>query len=88
LSNRHDLWYTGGGAFQEGSFGYVGRLSGGRKGMGTLFDLSADVSVTPTTTVTFYGAGVRGGSGQSVIYPVGGANPAARFIYAELTKRF
>jgi hypothetical protein len=56
--------------------------------MGTLFDLSADVSVTPTTTVTFYGAGVRGGSVQSVIYPAGGANPAARFFYAELTKRF
>ena len=88
LSNRNDLWYTGGGAFQEGTFGYVGRSGGGRKGMGTLFDLSADVSVTPTTTVTLYGAGVRGGSVQSVIYPAGGANPAARFFYAELTKRF
>jgi len=25
LSNRRDLWYVGGGAFQEGAFGYVPR---------------------------------------------------------------
>jgi hypothetical protein len=88
LSNRNDLWYVGGGAFQEGTFGYVGRQTGGRQGMGTLFDLSADLNVTPNTTLTFYGAGVRGGGVQSAIYPAGGANPAARFLYAELTKRF
>ncbi|HEX7176067.1 MAG TPA: alginate export family protein [Pyrinomonadaceae bacterium] len=88
LSNRKDLWYVGGGAFQESSFGYVGRSSGGRKSLGTLFDLSADVTVTPTTTLTLYGAGVRGGAVQSSIHPAGGANPAARFFYAELSKRF
>jgi hypothetical protein len=37
--------------------------------------------------LTFYGAGVRGGV-QASIYPAGGANPTARFFYAELTKRF
>ena len=88
LSSRNDLWYAGGGAFQEGTFGYTGRASGGHKSLGTLFDLSADISVTPTTTITFYGAGVRGGGVQSTIYPAGGANPAARFLYAELTRRF
>ncbi len=88
LSNQRDLWYVGGGAFQENSFGYVGRASAGRRGLGTLFDLSADLSVTPTTTLTFYAAGVRGGDVQSSIYTAGGANPTARFLYAELTKRF
>ncbi|MGQ0762077.1 MAG: alginate export family protein [Acidobacteriota bacterium] len=88
LSNRNDLWYVGGGAFQETSFGYVGRPSGGRRSLGTLFDISADISVTPTTTLTFYVAGVRGGGVQSFIYPAGGHNPAARFIYGELTRRF
>ena len=53
-----------------------------------MFDISADITVTPTTTVTFYGAGVRGGGVQSFIYPAGGLNPTARFLYAELTKRF
>jgi hypothetical protein len=88
LSSPDDLWYAGGGAFQESTFGYMGRASGGRKHLGTLFDLSADINVTQTTTLTFYGAGVRGGSVQSAIYPAGGANPAARFFYAELMKRF
>ena len=88
LSDAHDLWYSGGGAFQEATFGYQGRPSGGKKSLGTLFDLSADVSVTPTTTLTFYGAGVRGGGVESSIYPAGGANPTARLLYAELTKRF
>ncbi len=88
LSSRNDLWYSGGGAFQEGTFGYTGRASGGHKSLGTLFDLSADISITPTTTLTVYGAGVRGAGVESVIYPAGGANPAARFLYAELTRRF
>lgn len=88
LSSKNDLWYAGGGAFQEGSFGYLGRPSGGRKGLGTLFDLSADLLLTPTTTLTFYGAGVRGGGAQSFIYPAGGKHPTARFAYAELTRRF
>ncbi len=88
LSNANDLWYVGGGAFQEGSFGYVGRPSGGRRGLGLLFDVSADFAINPTTTFTVYAAGVRGGDVQSFTYPAGGPNPAARFIYAELSKRF
>ncbi len=88
LSDADDLWYSGGGAFQETTFGYQGRPSGGRKSLGTLFDLSADVSVTPTTTLTFYGAGVRGGGVQAGVYPAGGTNPTARLFYAELLKRF
>ncbi len=88
LSSKNDLWYAGGGAFQEATFGYTGRASSGHKDLGTLFDLSADVTLTPTTTLTFYGAGVRGGSVQAAIYPAGGGNPTARFFYAELTKKF
>jgi hypothetical protein len=88
LGNRNDLWYVGGGAFQERTFGYVGRPSGGRRSLATIFDLSADIAVTPTTALTFYAAGVRGGGVVSSIYEAGGANPLARFVYAELTKRF
>lgn len=88
LSNRWDLWYSGGGAFQEGTFGYIGRATNGNRGLGTMFDLSADFNMTPTTTITIYGAGVHGGSVQSAIYPAGGSNPAARLIYAEVIKRF
>jgi hypothetical protein len=88
LSNANDLWYAGGGAFQEQTFGYTGRPSGGRRSLGTLFDLSADVNVAPDTTLTFYAAGVRGGDVQRFIYPAGGQNPFLRFIYLEFTQRF
>jgi len=88
LGSGKDLWYAGGGAFQETSFGYQGRPGGGRRGLGTLYDLSADLTLTPTTTLTLYGAGVRGGDVMSNIYPAGGRNPMARFLYAELTRRF
>ena len=88
LSNKNDLWYSGGGAFQQNSFGYAGRPSGGRRSLGTVFDLSAEYTVNPTVTLSFYAAGVRGGAVQANIYPSGGRNPLARFIYFEMTKRF
>lgn len=88
LSNTRDLWYVGGGAFQKSTFGYVGRPSGGRKTLGTLFDVSADINVTQTTVFTVYASGVRGGGVQRFIYPEGGKNPAGRFFYFELTQRF
>jgi hypothetical protein len=88
LSSRQDLWYAGGGAFENRTFGYAGRPSNGRSALGTLFDASFDVGVTRRTAFTFYVGGVRGGSVQAAIYPAGGSHPTARFIYMELTQRF
>src|SRR5262249_52981923 len=39
LARSSDLWYSGGGAFQPGSFGYTGRPSNGHTGLGTLYDV-------------------------------------------------
>ena len=88
LSSAKDLWYVGGGAFQQKTFGYVGRPGNGKQGIGSLFDASADLSVTSRTALTFYIAGIRGGGVQSAIYPLGGSHPAGRFAYVELTQRF
>jgi hypothetical protein len=88
LSSDKDLWYVGGGAFQKNSFGYVGRPSGGKKGLGTLFDLSLDYNLAARTALTFYVGGIRGGQVQAGIYPQGGKHPAAHFLYGELTQRF
>ncbi len=88
LSNENDLWYVGGGAFQKNSFGYIGRPSGGKKSMGTLFDVSLDYTVASRTALTFYVGGVRGGGVPAAIYPQGGNNPAAHFLYFEFTQRF
>ncbi|HMV50897.1 MAG TPA: alginate export family protein, partial [Blastocatellia bacterium] len=85
LSNAKDQWYLGGGAFQKNTFGYTGRPSNGQKTLGTLVDFSLDYAVTPTTALTFYIAGVRGGGVTERIYPDG---KNSRFAYLELTKRF
>jgi Alginate export len=88
LANEKDLWYLGGGAFQENTFGYVGRPSGGNKTLGTLFDLSVDYNVASRTTLTLYVGGVRGGRVPRSIYPSGGKHPGAHFVYLEFTQRF
>jgi Alginate export len=88
LSNARDLWYVGGGAFQDKTFGYAGRPSGGKRSLGTMFDVSADINLSQTTVLTFYASGVRGSVVQSFTYPAGGNNPAARFVYFELSQRF
>jgi hypothetical protein len=88
LSDEKDLWYAGGGAFQKNSFGYAGRPSGGKRSLGTLFDLSVDCNITRQSSLTFYIAGVRGGGAQSFVYPQGGRHPGARFLYLEFTQRF
>ena len=88
LSNKNDLWYTGGGAFQDRTFGYVGRASGGQNTLGTLADVSVDYNLAPRTSLTFYLGGVRGGNLPGGIYPLGGAHPGARFLYFEITQRF
>lgn len=88
LSSEQDLWYVGGGGFQKNSFGYVGRPAGGKKTLGTMFDLSADLSLGSRTTVTFYAAGVRGGDVARNVYPRGGTHPLAHFLYVELVQRF
>ncbi len=85
LGSERDLWFVGGGAFQQKTFGYVGRPSNGNKTLGILVDASADITVTPTTVLTFYLAGVRGGDVPESIYPAG---KNSRFAYLELTKRF
>ncbi len=85
LSSKRDLWFVGGGAFQQKTFGYVGRPANGSKALGVLADFSADFSITPATILTFYLAGVRGGEVAKSIYPDG---ENSRFAYLELTKRF
>lgn len=85
LSSKRDLWFVGGGAFQKQTFGFVGRAVNNTKTLGTFVDVSADVTITPTTVMTFYLAGVRGGDVAEGIYPAG---KNLRFTYLELTKRF
>jgi len=47
LADKNDLWYSGGGAFQPGTFGFSGRPSNGQTGLATLYDVSGDVALNP-----------------------------------------
>jgi hypothetical protein len=88
LSSANDLWYVGGGAFQQGTFGFIGRPSLGARRLGTFADVSLDFAATKTTAMTFYLGGIRGGDVQARIYPRGGNHPGAHFLYLEITQRF
>lgn len=85
LASGSDLWYQGGGAFQPWSFGYVGRNTGGRRGLGRLYDVSADWNVNARFAVSGYLGLLRGGDVQKFIYP---QNANGKFGYIELLWKF
>jgi hypothetical protein len=85
LAHRNDLWYMGGGAFQPWTFGYQGRPSNGQRGLGTLWDVSADWTVNPHMALTLYSGYAWGSDVVERIYPKG-TNGALNFL--EMTFRF
>lgn len=85
LSNTSDLWYTGGGAFQPATFGFVGRPSNGHRSLANVYDVSADYQVGPHVTLTGYYAAAAGRAVIQTIYPKGGTG---QFGYAELNWKF
>ncbi|MDQ3814968.1 MAG: alginate export family protein [Armatimonadota bacterium] len=85
LNKATDLWYVGGGAFQDGSFGYAGRPSGGIRNLATLFDVSADYTINPQNSLGLYLALARGRGVISNIYPAG---KNSHLAYVEYTRRF
>jgi hypothetical protein len=85
LSKAADLWYQGGGAFQDESFGYAGRPSGGNKNLATLFDISADYQLSQRTALSLYFGYADGKEVISSVYPAGASGT---FGYIEMTRRF
>lgn len=85
LSNKLDLWYAGGGAFQPSSFGYAGRPSNGSRSLSNVYDVSVDYQLNAFLTLTGYYASATGRAVVEKIYP-GGA--AGQFGYAEMVWRF
>jgi hypothetical protein len=85
LSEAGDLWYLGGGAFNEPVFGYQGRPSGGQKGLANVFEISIDRTINPLTSVTLFAGHAAGGRAVNAAYPAGNN---ANFVYLELTRKF
>jgi hypothetical protein len=85
LADPADLWYSGGGAFQAATFGYTGRPSNGQRTLGTLYDVSADITLTPHVGVGGYFGYASGGLVTEAIY--GGGN-AVHLGFFELNLKF
>jgi hypothetical protein len=85
LANSHDLWYSGGGAFQPWTFGYNGRPSNGATGLATLYDISADYQWTRGLATGLYFGYARGGAVVEHIFP---ENSDAKLGFLEVNYRF
>lgn len=85
LASSNDLWYSGGGAFSNSSFGYSGRSSGGSTRLANVWDLSADYKLSPHWNLNGYIAHAWGGEVVKRIYP---ASSGSTFGYGELEFRF
>ena len=82
LAESTDLWYQGGGAFEPQTFGYVGRPSGGSRGLATLVDVGADVRLG-ALTLSAYAANASQRAVITSLFPGG----AARLFYVEAEVR-
>lgn len=80
LTSGKDLWYQGGGAFDNKVFGYTGRPSNGASSFVSLYDISADYQMTKSIGLNFYYAHVWGKTVIDRIYP---ADPNSNFGYVE-----
>jgi len=69
LASASDLWYTGGGAFQPRTFGYTGRPSNNFRGLGNVWDVSADYQFTKSFSTTLYYGHAWGKSVIAAVYP-------------------
>ena len=84
LADTHDLWYVGGGAYENKNFGYAGRPSNGHGDLAGLFDLSADYALRKNTQVSLYFAYANGGHVVRSIY----GSLDSLYGYAEIQHRF
>jgi hypothetical protein len=85
LADPSDLWYSGGGAFQDRpSFGYGGRPSNGRRGLATVADISIDYQWRKGTTFTAYVGYAAGGGVITSQYD----GRSGLMAYLEVTQKF
>ena len=85
LANPNDLWYSGGGAFQPWTFGYIGRPTSGRRSLGNLYDTNFEYRANRNITFTAYLGYTQGLAVMEHIYPQG---KNGQFGYLELLYRF
>ena len=85
LTSSHDLWYGGGGAFDNKVFGFTGRPANGHSSLASVWDISSDWQATKTLAVNFYYGYGWGKSVVGAIYPT---DKNIQLGYAELIWRW
>lgn len=85
LTSNNDLWYQGGGAFDNKAFGMTGRPANLHSSFSSVFDISVDYQVTSHVALTAYYAHAWGKSVVAAIYPVG---KTAQYGYLETTYKW
>ncbi len=85
LTSGTDLWYQGGGAFDNKAFGVTGRPGNGHNSFASLLDISSDYSLTPTLALNLYYAHSYGRTVVRQIYPTGAQ---ANYGFLELVYKF
>ncbi len=85
LAKSSDLFYSGGGAFQDTGFGIAGRPSGGNSKLANVLDLSVDYTISPKSSIGLYVSRAQGGGVIETSYPSG---KNATFGFVEFTRKF
>ena len=85
LADGHDLWYSGGGAFQPNSFGFNGRPSNGHTSLATLYDVQGDITLNPHVALTLYYGYAHSGDVAYTIFPT---SAGGHLAYMEWLIRF
>jgi hypothetical protein len=85
LTSGKDLWYLGGGAFDNKVFGFTGRPANGRTSFATVADISSDCQIAKNLGINFYYGHGWGKSVVGAIYPSG---RNIQFGYTELVYRW
>jgi hypothetical protein len=85
LASASDLWYSGGGAFQQQTFGYTGRPSNGNRGLANVWDISSDYQITRDFSATLYYGHAWGKNVISSIYP---KDANGQLVYLETNYHF
>lgn len=85
LTSNKDLWYQGGGAYDNKVFGFVGRPANLHSSFSSVFDVSADYEISKSLALSAYYAHAWGKSVIGAIYPVG---RTAQYGYIEMTYKW
>jgi len=85
LSSSNDLWYSGGGAYEDSTFGYGGRPAGKARHLPTLYDVGGTVRVNKQNLLGAYFAHAVGRDVIAKIYPHG---KDSNYGYLEWTFNF